>query len=1118
MTILESLHTINDALRDFHHKYREVEHDRANLDSVYSSKVERAKQQSQEKREQIESMREDVLKYYRIAKDNTGKELTCSGVSAQKPNIAKLNSMIEQIDESNLNDPIAGEIVEMASRYIAYLDRELKNLEQSDQVQIRKILSQKDIDLGTIESSKRRTMTNCKAYLAGKEIQNLVALFDKIKQSYEIDSRYFADWDKPSKKKMMLIGYGEYSIDIPKSLVSALKTSLGKYFNEDSKSVCYPCGFTTTSSENIYVEYTEHNEEKMRSGLQALVLNFIRYFKPSDFRISIFDHIYLNADLLGFMSALVGIRNGLINEVPTDDKTMKQSMKELCGYYRKVESRIGAESVYVYNAKVEPSQRIPLRIIILNSFQETIGKNETSDLSFVLNNAAKFGITVIRLTKSKDGGSKGKGREKEYLAHAKDYIRIISDARGGFYIEDDTKWVSFIWIEAPKSCPADFLTSIVEKMKPPQLGAKYFDRYKPSIPKRTKGGKRKSIELPFAIDNDDNPILCSFENETFAAYVMGAAGSGKSTLLHTLICGILANYHPDEVELWLMDFKMLEFKRYVDNRPPHIKYLLLEKSEDLVFDILDRMTEELERREYVFAQNGWQKLSDVPLDEYMPAIIVIIDEFAQMSQILKETKGSGYGSDYTIKLENLLARGRALGFKFIFASQSFEDGVTGLTDNARKQIQLRFALKNTPSEIKSTLVLTSDQITPELGRDISSLPAYETLFKWRDEAGEVRVGRFRNMYAESSEIDSLIDGINKKMRAVEVGLATDDVSYLEKNPVLVDGAKPKTLQSQIPIYKEYERSLDEDCLDEDDILIYPGVPCSFNLAKPFTLIRGTGENILVAGGDRDNSANVILSIISCFIRTKNPVEIWSHGRSPILKKYRNSVFSKRKVLTDLPDICAHIQSLKASIMGREVENRLIVCLGLESVFEDLEILGDDSALSIAKNIEPHQEPNIPDMSEVLERVKACSDPEEKKKIIAEYNALRDAIEKSEKGLEAELNCEEQIYDARDDLKWLLKRGSSFGMHFLLCFSRAQDFTDLKLDGHTFKHKVLFPMSKDESLVILSSRKANEIEGGTFVYSDSRTVCTMRPHIYRGVPCNGWSIDEKGQIVQKGGLA
>ena len=258
MTILNSLNTINRRLRSFHGQFKDVERERVNLDSVYASRIGDAKSHNQSKREQIESLKADVLKYYRIAKDNTTKDLMTSGISGQKPNIAKLNDMIEQIDDSNLNDPVAAQIVDLASKYIAYLDRELKSLDQAEQSQIQKILSQKDLDLGKIESSKRQVLSECKTYLMGKDVRDLASLFDRIKQSYEIDSRFFSEWGKPTKKKkMMLIGYGEFPIDIPKMFCSDLKASLGGYFDEKDKGVCYPCGFTTTSSENIYVEYTE---------------------------------------------------------------------------------------------------------------------------------------------------------------------------------------------------------------------------------------------------------------------------------------------------------------------------------------------------------------------------------------------------------------------------------------------------------------------------------------------------------------------------------------------------------------------------------------------------------------------------------------------------------------------------------------------------------------------------------------------------------------------------------------------------------------------------------------------------------------------------------------------
>ena len=559
--------------------------------------------------------------------------------------------------------------------------------------------------------------------------------------------------------------------------------------------------------------------------------------------------------------------------------------------------------------------------------------------------------------------------------------------------------------------------------------------------------------------------------------------------------------------------KELVEKNY--HMPPHVKYILLEKSEDLVFDIIDHRTELLDRRQYRFSQNGWSKLTEVPPEENMPAVFVIIDEFAQMSQILKETKGAGYGLDYTIKLENLLAKGRALGLKFIFASQTYTTGISGLTETACKQIQMRFALKNTPDEIKQTLNLSSDQITPELSRTIASMPAYQTIFKWADEDNNVHIGQYRNMYTVGNEVEALVDQINAVIKPIRVGRTTD-TTFIDKKPVLIDGSQPKTFKSQVPYYKEYEAAQDLDDLDDSDILVYAGVPCSFSLAKPFTLCNATAENILIAGGDRDSKVNVILSILNSYSRKGHDIEIWAHERSPIFKRYKNTVFGKRTQRTDLGEICSQISDIKKAIQKRTVSEKLIICFGYENLASDFDILGDGATEPVIQE-RPHsqRDSSLPDMSEILQRVRECDDPEEKKRIVEEYNRRRSEVETDSVQGTSEDEESNSIYDARNDVEWIIKRASNYGLHFLFCFDQGRDFINLRLDENAFRHKILFPMSKDESISIMGSRKANEIGDGTCIYSNGKDAFTLRPHIYRGVPCNGWTIDDNGNIVQRG---
>lgn len=151
-----------------------------------------------------------------------------------------------------------------------------------------------------------------------------------------------------------------------------------------------------------------------------------------------------------------------------------------------------------------------------------------------------------------------------------------------------------------------------------------------------KKGVRYLDNIPLGIDSNSNIISIDFENSNFATFICGASRSGKSTLLHSLISSVVQNMHPDDVEIWLIDFKMTEFSRYINHKPPHVRYIILDESPELVYDIIDRLTDILQKRQNIF-KGKWQKLYEVPPEKYMPAMLAIIDEFSIMSQIIADS-------------------------------------------------------------------------------------------------------------------------------------------------------------------------------------------------------------------------------------------------------------------------------------------------------------------------------------------------------------------------------------------------------------------------------------------------------------------------------------------------
>ena len=1124
MSIDRQLTNLNSFLTEQHKKVLLIEKQRNDIESNYIKKAESIKKKWKEELDKKNQIKEDILTYYKIAKNSSTKDIIRGGVIPREPDFKRLNFLVDMINTHSRNDKNADGVIEHVSEYLLYIENEISAILKKESQELDTVNNDKDKEIKKLSNNIKEIMRQCEEYLKGEEIKKIYSMQESIHRYYTISEKYFDEWNNNSKNtnstkaEMVFLGYFYYPIDIPKKLCGLIKSSLGSYFDESIKSVFCPYGFSINSYETIDIEYTDENISVLKKGIQALILNIIRYYKLTELKVSILDYLNYNADILGpIYYTFFDIDNSFIDKVPYDSNVLKKSIDLMASYYRKVEKKIGSSTVYEYNKSHEPKERIPYRIFIIK-YEENIytGNHNEAEMLYLLNNAEKFGITIIRLKKKYEIQKQETFNEKEKIPVKKNSIQIVSDEDDLFYIRYKDKWRRFIWPSAPENIPTEFVSKIKKALIPIKIGTEYFKRYPMNVPEKSKK-VRKSITIPFAINEDDKPITCSFENETFAAYIMGAAGSGKSTLLHTIISGLLMNYHPDEVELWLLDFKMVEFQRYIDHMPPHVKYVLLEKSEELVFDIIDKLTEILQNRKYVFAQNGWLKLPDVPVDTYMPAIFVIIDEFAQMSQILYETKGLGKELDYAQKLENLLALGRGLGFKFIFSSQTYTTGIRGLTDVACKQIQIRFAMKNNSDEIKETLNISSDEITPEVRVWIDSLPPHITLYKSRNKKDEVEIGRFKNMYTEKEDIQKMISKINFVYKPVEPGIITNNETYIQKNPVIVDGKKPKTFKSQKKIYQDYENNIDLSVLENSDIMMYAGTPCSFNLARPFVLSNKLRENILIVGGSKEHEVCIMLSLFNSYsIHTspnKYPIDVWSDYRLPLYKKYKDSVFCKcNNVITELEEICSKIKEIKNKIISGDLNNCLIVLLGYENLASEMEILGEDTNSENAQM--PHQEQDNEsedDLSTMIEKLKHVNDLSERKSKIDGFNSSINETNKTEKHESKEVGG---VYDARDDLKWILDRAPRYGTHFILCFERSKDFINTKISEDSCQHRLLFSMSKDDSSTIAGNRKANELDAGVCLYTNGHDSFSFRPHIYKNVSFGNWFVDDNGDVFER----
>jgi hypothetical protein len=100
-----------------------------------------------------------------------------------------------------------------------------------------------------------------------------------------------------------------------------------------------------------------------------------------------------------------------------------------------------------------------------------------------------------------------------------------------------------------------------------------------------------------------------------------------------LITNGALRYSPDELELYLIDFKKgVEFKVYAAMELPHARVIAIESEREFGLSVLQRLDGELKERGEIYRQFGVQDLAgyrEARPEVFMPRILLVIDEFQE---------------------------------------------------------------------------------------------------------------------------------------------------------------------------------------------------------------------------------------------------------------------------------------------------------------------------------------------------------------------------------------------------------------------------------------------------------------------------------------------------------
>jgi len=183
------------------------------------------------------------------------------------------------------------------------------------------------------------------------------------------------------------------------------------------------------------------------------------------------------------------------------------------------------------------------------------------------------------------------------------------------------------------------------------------------------------------------------------ALIGGKTGSGKSTLMHVFINSLALTYSPNELELYLIDFKEgVEFKPYADAQLPHARVVAIESEREFGLSVLRELQTELERRGSLFKEANAQDITAYRnrTNAALPRMLCIIDEF----QILFREQDTIANRAASI-VDDLARRGRAFGIHIVMGSQSVR--VANLSTSTYGQFATRIVLQSPEEEVVSLL-------------------------------------------------------------------------------------------------------------------------------------------------------------------------------------------------------------------------------------------------------------------------------------------------------------------------------------------------------------------------------------------------------------------------------
>lgn len=583
-----------------------------------------------------------------------------------------------------------------------------------------------------------------------------------------------------------------------------------------------PAMLPVLSRSNLLVAASGAELDAGHAILQGVMLRLLASLAPGQLRITAVDAMGLGAAF----GDLLALERGIRTEVFHEERTVGEALTELTAHLSMGRQRLlRAEHATLaeYNAAAGELAE-PWRVLLIAGFPTGFRPEVAERLATLMRNGPALGVSVLISVDTAGALPNG-----FVLADLERNAVVLRPSRGRW--EATGKGVSFEFTADPRPPHALVNTFVNAWNRQVAEGGEV------RVPLSSLLGGEPWTEdatdglvVPLGRRAAGEPLLLRFGQRGTSHHALagGRTGSGKTVLLHVLISALAHLYAPEEVGLYLVDFKEgVEFQVYRDL--PHARVVAVQSEREFGLSVLEGLRAELNRRGERFREKGvddlasWRRLTG----EALPRLVLVVDEF----QVFFEASDAVAHAARTL-LSDLVSRGRGFGIHCVLASQTLS--AMDLDARTLSQINVRLALQM--SEVDSHKVL---------GKENEGAAALERPGQaiYNDGGGATASNvRFQVAFLDRAEREARVEAL----RRLRPGL----------RPIRFEGNRPATLEDD-PRFASL--LLNRPVLEPRAAELWLGEPTSVSETTGFLLRRQARANVIIVGADAASASVMLLT-------------------------------------------------------------------------------------------------------------------------------------------------------------------------------------------------------------------------------------------------------------------